>query len=50
MERVVYILTRPEVLKKRALVRIISAAIAVYGLHGIPKAGIFIKIIETLKN
>ena len=50
MERAVYVLTRPEVLRKRALVRIISAGIAVYGLHGIPQTGILIKIIGSLKG
>ena len=50
MERLVYILTRPEVLRKRALVRIVSAGIAVYGLQGIPQAGFLIKIIESLKQ
>lgn len=49
MERVVYILTRPEVLEKRKYLRVISGAIAAYGLQGIPKTDILIKIIETLK-
>lgn len=50
IERVFYILTRPEVLEKRKYVRLISAAIAVYGLHGIPSVGVVSGIIEHLKE
>jgi hypothetical protein len=50
IERLVYVLTRPEVLKKRVLVRVISAAIAFYGLQAIPRAGFLIKIIESLNK
>lgn len=50
IERLVYPMTRPEVLKKRQLVRVISGALALYGLHGIPNAGWLIEIIKSLNK